>query len=230
MAVELCIIVGFLLILIGSVGNWLCIGVFFRKRLRSSILTPFFVSLLLADCMYLTFRVMKLLYYQDTLFQRFLFGTSCSQNLLIQIYAYFSQNAPQIFIPLCHYELYIHFALLLMAFLAIQRAYDVCRTSSRLIKRSSSSRWFSFLLIFTAFIIAYILEFLGLSIFCSNELSATTAYQWYEYLYHNLSNETNHLMNFMRNQSATENEINCLISNRSSCSLQETIDLARKMI
>ena len=228
MIVELCFWVGFSFILVGSLGNWLCICVFLRKRFRSSVLTPFFISLLIADCMYLTFRVIKLLYYQSTLFKELLFDFSCSENFLIRIYAYFAQNAPQILIPLCHFEFYIHFALLLMSFLAIQRAYDVCRTSSRFITRSSSSRSFSFLLIFSAFIIAYILEFLALSIFCSDELSANTAYQWYEYLYQNLSNETSHLTNFMRNQSANQSEIDCLITNRSSCSLQETIRIARK--
>lgn len=228
MMVELCFWIGFLFILIGSLGNWLCICVFLRKRFRSSVLTPFFIALLIADCMYLTFRVIKLLYYQGTLFREILFDSSCSSNFLIQIYAYFAQNAPQIFIPLCHFEFYIHFALILMSFLAIQRAYDVYRTSSRLIQRSSSSRTFSFLLIFSAFILAYILEFLALSIFCSDELSANTAYQWYEYLYQNLSNETIHLTNFMRNQSAYQYEIDCLIHNRSSCSLQDTIRIARK--
>jgi hypothetical protein len=228
MAVELCTWIGFLLILTGSIGNWLCICVFLRQRFRSSVLTPFFVSLLIADCIYLTFRVIKLLYYQDTLFQQFLFGSSCSLSFLIHIYAYFTQNAPQILIPLCHYELYIHFALLLMSFLAIQRAYDMCRTSYRLVKRSSSSRSSSFVLIFTAFIIAYILEFIGLSIFCSYELSADTAYQWYDYLYHNLSNETSHLTNFMLNQSANQTEIDCIINNRSSCSHEQIVRIARK--
>jgi hypothetical protein len=115
-----------------------------------------------------------------------------------------------------------------MSFLAIQRAYDMCRTSYRLVKRSSSSRALSFVLILTAFIIAYVLEFVGLSIFCSYELSANTAYQWYDYLYHNLSNETNQLVNFMMNQSANQTEIDCIVYNRSSCSHEEIVRIARK--
>lgn len=228
MFIELCTWIGIIVIFTGSIGNWLCICVFFRKRFRSSVLTPFFVALLIADCIYLTFRVIKLLYYQETLFQQFLLGSSCSLSYLIKFFGYFTQNAPQIFIPLCHYDLYIHFSLLLMSFLAIQRAYDMCRSSFRLIKRSSSPRSFSFVLIFNAFIIAYILEFFGLSIFCSYELSPTTAYQWYDYLYHNLSNETFHLTNFMLNQSANQTDIDCIIYNRSSCSHEQIVDIARK--
>jgi len=228
MFIELCTWVGFVVMLVGSIGNWLCICVFFRKRFRSSILTPFFVSLLIADCIYLTFRVIKLLYYQETLFQQFSFSSSCSLSLFIQFYGYFTQNAPQIFIPLFHYELYIHFSLILMSFLALQRAYDMCRSSFRLIKRSSSSRSFSFVLIISAFIIAYILEFFGLSIFCSYELSPNTAYQWYDYLYRNLSNETIHLTNFMINESANQTDIDCIINNRSSCSHEQIVQIARK--
>jgi hypothetical protein len=229
MFIELCTWIGLMVIFTGSIGNWLCICVFLRRRFRSSVLTPFFVSLLIADCIYLTFRVTKLLYYQETLFQQFLFSSSCSLSLFIRFYGYFAQNAPQIFVPLCHYELYIHFSLLLMSFLAIQRAYDMCQSSFRLIKRSSSSRSFSFVLIFSAFIIAYLLEFFGLSIFCSYELSSNTAYQWYDYLYNNLSNETIHLKNFMLNQSANETDIDCIIYNRSSCSYERIVHIARKL-
>ena len=228
MFIELCTCIGLIVILTGSIGNWLCICVFFRKRFRSSVLTPFFVALLIADCIYLTVRVIKILYYQETLFQQFLFKSSCSLSLFIRLYAYFVHNAPQLFIPLCHYELYIRFSLLLMSFLAIQRAYDMCRSSFRLIKRSSSSRIFSFILVLNAFIIAYILEFFGLSIFCSYELSSNIAYQWYDYLYNNLTNETIHLKNFMLNQSANQEDIDCVINNRSSCTHERLIQIVRK--
>jgi archaellum component FlaF (FlaF/FlaG flagellin family) len=230
MIIESCTWIGFLVILMGSIGNLLCICVFLRKRFRSSVLTPFFVALLITDCIYLTFRVTKLLYYQETLFQQFLFSSSCSLSLFIRVYGYFAQNAPQIFIPLCHYELYIRFSLLLMSFLAIQRAYDMCISSFRLIQRSSSSRSFSFVLIISAFIIAYVLEFFGLSIFCSYELSSNTAFQWYDYLYHNLSNETIHLTNFIQNQSANQTDIDCMDNNRSSCSHEQIAHIARKCL
>ncbi|CAF0720461.1 unnamed protein product [Adineta ricciae] len=210
----------------GCLGNVLCICVFLRKRFRSSLLTPFFVTLLVVDCIYLNFRVIKLLYYQDTLFQQFLFQSSCSSTFFIKIYAYFSQSAPQIFIPLCHYELYIRFSLILMSCLAIQRAYDMGRTSFRLIQRNSSSRSFAFVIIFIAFLSAYILEFFGLSIFCSVTLSSTTAYQWYDYLYKHFPNETNLLMSFMQSNSASQYEIDCLINNRSACSYEEVERIA----
>jgi hypothetical protein len=115
-----------------------------------------------------------------------------------------------------------------MSFLAVQRAYDMCRSSFRLIKRSSSSRSLSFVLIIHAFIIAYLLEFFGLSIFCSYKLSSNTAYQWYDYLYNNLSNETIHLTNFMLNQSANQSDIDCVINNRSSCSHEQIVHIAGK--
>ncbi len=228
MIVEPCTWIMFLLISMGSLGNVLCICVFFRKRFRSSVLTPFFVSLLIADCIYLSFRVVKLFYYQETLFEQFLFRSSCSLSLFVRIYGYFTQYLPQIFIPLCHYELYIRFTLILMSSLAIQRAYDMCRLSFRLISRNSSQRSFSFILILNAFIIAYLLEFFGLSIFCSNELSPNVAYQWYDYLYNNLSNETIQLTEFIQNQSVNQAHIECIINNRSSCSYEEIAHIARK--
>jgi len=226
--IELCTSIGLVIMFAGSFGNWLCICVFFRKRFRVSILTPFFVALLISDCVYLTFRVIKLLYYQETMFHSFLFGSTCSSSFLLKFYAYFVHNAPQIFIPFCHYELYIRFSLLLMAFLAVQRAYDMYGTSVRLIRRSSSSRSFSFVLIFSAFLLAYLFEFFGLTIFCSSELSTHTAYEWYDYLSHNLTNETKPLENFMLNQSAKQTELDCLFSNHSNCSYETMSQIARK--
>ena len=228
MIIESCTWIGLATILLGSIGNWLCIGVFFRKRFRSSVLTPFFVSLLVTDCIYLTFRVIKLLYYQETLFHQFLFGSSCSLSLFIRFYAYFTQYAPQIFIPLGQYELYIRFSLLLMCSLALQRAYDMYRSSSRLIQRGSSSPSLTYVLILSAFLLAYLLEFFALSVFCSSQLSSKVAYQWYEYLFEHLSNETVHLIQFMHDQSANITDIDCLIHRNSSCSSERTVQLARK--
>jgi uncharacterized membrane protein YecN with MAPEG domain len=199
-----------------------------HKRLFSSVLTPFFVALLLADCIYLFFRVIKLFYYQETLFEKIRFGSSCSSSILIRIYGYFTQYAPQIIIPLCHYELYLRFSLLLMSFLAVQRAYDMCLSSYQFIQRSSSSKTLSFVLIFHAFVIAYALEFLGLSIFCSSKLSLNVAYQWYKHLSEHLSNETMYLAQFMRNQSAEQIDINCIIDRNASCSQERIAHIARK--
>lgn len=228
MIIESCTSIGIATILLGSIGNWLCIGVFFRKRFRSSVLTPFFVSLLIADCIYLTLRVIKLFYYQETLFQRFSFGSSCSLSIFIRSYGYITQYAPQIFVPLCQYELYIRFSLILMCFLAVQRAVDMYRSSYRLIQRSSSSGLLTYVLILSAFLLAYLLEFLALSVFCSSALSSTVAYQWYEYLSEHLSNETVHLMQFMHAQSANATDIDCLVYRNSSCSPERNVQLARK--
>ncbi|CAF1107063.1 unnamed protein product [Rotaria sordida] len=224
MAIESsCTWIGILIILIGSIGNWLCICVFFRKRFRSSILTPFFIALLIADCIYFTFRVIKLLYYQQTLFHNFISVSSCSQTFLLRIYGHLTQYAPQIFIPLCHYEFYIRFSLLLMSFLATQRAYDMFHSSYRMIPRNSLPRSFSYLLILCAFILAYLFEFLGLNIFCSSELSSKIAYQWYNYMYTNLSNETSQLIIFMKNQTNNQSEIDCIIDNTISCPREQIV-------
>ncbi|UJR27663.1 hypothetical protein I4U23_008943 [Adineta vaga] len=222
-----CTLIGILIIFLGSFGNWLCICVFCRKRFRSSMLTPFFVALLIADCIYLTFRVIKLLHYQQTLFQNFFSSISCSSSLLIQIYAYFAQHAPQIFIPLCHYEFYIRFSLILMSFLAIQRAYDMIHSSYLIIRRKSSTRISSYLLILFAFISAYGLEFFGLSIFCSYELSSQTAYQWYSYIWNNLSNETENLITFVKSHPRNQSELDCIMLNQTNCSSEQQIDTIR---
>jgi hypothetical protein len=225
-----CTWIGISIILIGSIGNWLCICVFCRKRFRSSTLTPFFVALLIADCIYLTFRVIKLLYYQQTLFHTFFDASSCSSSLLTQIYGYFTQYAPQLFIPFCHYEFYIRFSILLMSFLAIQRAYDMFHASYRLVARTSSSRSFSYILIICAFILAYLFELLGLSIFCSYELSLTVANEWYNYINTNLSNETIHLISFIKNQSNNQYDIDCIMDNETVCSQQQRLQIVRKDI
>ncbi|CAF1100811.1 unnamed protein product [Adineta steineri] len=222
-----CTWIGILIILIGSIGNWLCICVFCRKRFRSSILTPFFVALLIADCIYLTFRVIKLLYYQHTLFDNFFSTLSCSSSLLTQIYGYFAQNAPQIFIPLCHYEFYIRFSLILMSFLAIQRAYDMFHSSYRILQRNPSTRSFAYILIISAFILAYLFELFGLSIFCSYELSSNVAYGWYDYIRTHLSNETTSLIKFLKNQSSNQSEIDCIIDNDTVCSHEQQAEIVR---
>ena len=224
-----CTWIGITIILIGSIGNWLCICVFLRKRFRFSMLTPFFVALLIADCIYLTFRVIKLLYYQETLFHNFIVGTSCSSSIIINIYGYFTQYAPQIFIPFCHYEFYIRFSLLLMSFLATQRAYDMFHSSYRIIPRSSSKRSFSYILILLAVILSYLFEFFGLSIFCSSELSSNIAYEWYNYIRTNLSNETISLITFIKNQTNNQSEIDCISDNETLCSRKQIVQIVRKL-
>jgi hypothetical protein len=229
MAIEsLCTWIGISIILFGSIGNWLCICVFCRKRFRSSMLTPFFIALLIADCIYLICRVMKLFYYQQTLFHNFFDASSCSSSFLIQIYGYFTQYAPQFLIPFGHYEFYIRFTLLLMLFLAIQRAYDMYYSFYRIISRNSSTRSFSYILIICALILSYLFEFFGLSIFCSKELSSTIAYQWYDYIRTNLSNETIHFITFIKNQSNNQDEIDCLMNNETVCSHQQRVQIVRK--
>lgn len=224
-----CTWAGMLIIFFGSIGNWLSICVFYRQRFRSSILTPFFISLLVADCFYLTFRVIKLFYYQQTLFDNFVHFSSCETTFFVQIYGYITQYAPQLFIPFFHYEFYIRFALLLMSFLTIQRAYDMRHSTYRIILRKSApKRSLAYSLIICALILSYLFEFFGLSIFCSTELSSTTAEQWYNHLNTILSNETIHFITFIKNQTNDQKEIACIINNGSVCSEDEHLKLIRK--
>lgn len=225
-----CSLIGLSIIFFASIGNWLCICVFLRKRFRSSVLTPFFVALLIADCIYITFRVIKLLNYQETLFSNVLPALSCSSSWLTRIYQHFTQNAPQIFVPFAHYEFYIRFSLLLMSFLAIQRAYDMFHASFSLLPRNASTRSCSYVLIISAFILAYFFELIGLIIFCSAELSADTAYQWYKYIRTNLSNETYELVSFMKNQSSTQREIDCVSNDTTVCPREELVQIVRKFL
>ena len=217
-----------LLIVTGSIGNWLSLCVFSRKRFRSSILTPFFVSLLIADCLYLIFRIIKLLYYQETLFDSFFLQSICSRSIFTEFYQYFSQFAPQILVPFCHYEFYIRFSLLLMCFLATQRAYDIYTSSDRFLARKDAPKFFSYFLICIALLISYTLELFGLSLFCSSELSSATALQWYEYLRQNLSNETSYLIQFMQQQSANQTEIDCVTGNFHICSKDQLTKILRQ--
>ena len=216
------------IIFIGSFGNLLCLAVFLQKRFRKSKLTPFFIALLIADSIYLIFRVIKIFYYQQTLFHEFILLQSCGSNWLIRSYRYFTQHAPQIFIPFAHYEFYIRFSLLLMSFLAVHRAYDVCKPSNRFLSHKSSSKYVSYLSILLAFILSYVFEFFGLSIFCSKELSPTLAYEWYNHLRQNLTNETSTFLSFMKNQSASTSEMECLMEIRPECPEETVRRIVRK--
>jgi hypothetical protein len=117
-----------------------------------------------------------------------------------------------------------------MSFLAIQRAYDMIHASYRVLSQSSSSRSFTYILIICAFILAYLFEFFGLNIFCSYELSSTLAYEWYNYIRTNLSNETIHLVTFIKNQSNNEYDIDCIMNNETVCSQQQRLQIVRKDI
>ena len=211
---------------IGSAGNLFCILIFLRRRFRSSSLTPFFIALLISDCIYLSFRILKLVYYQETLFHQGLFGASCSFSFLIHVYGYLTQFTPQCLLPLFHYELYIRFSLILMSFLTIQRAYDIYRSSMHFVQRNSASQFSSILLIVQAFIVAYLLEFFGLSIFCSKTFSSTLALKWQNYLFEHLPNETTYWIDFLKNQSTENSQVNCLKYKENNCSTEQQAEAA----
>ena len=225
-----CTWIGLLILFFGSIGNWLCIGVFCRKRFRSQLLTPFFVALLIADCVYLNVRFMKLLYYQQTLFNNLFDPSSCSTSFLLRFYSFLTQKAPQYLIPFCHYEFYIRFSLILMSFLAVQRAYDIFHSSYHMKSRNVSSRTAAYILITSAFCLSYLFEFLGLNLFCSYELSSTLAYQWFNYIQTNLTDEIILLKSFIQIQTNHSDEIDCIFSaNQSNCSQEHQVELIRRL-
>ena len=72
--------------------------------------------------------------------------------------------------------------------------------------------------IICTFTFSHLFEFFDLSSFCSYELSSNIAYEWYNYIHINLSNETIHLITFIKNQSNDQNEIDCIMNNETICS------------
>lgn len=214
-----------LIIFVGSIGNSICLRIFSRKKLRSSNLSIFFVSLIVADTLYLIFRVFKLFYYQQAIFHQLIVGKTCDSSWLIQVYGYIIQSAPQIFIPLFHYEFYVRFSLLLMCCLGLQRAFDMYHASTGLVNTKSSVKVKSYYLIIPAFIGSYSMELLELNVFCSRELSSDVAYEWFSYIHKNLTNETSYLIQFMQNQSANQWEIDCLFANQSNCPQEDVRDI-----
>ena len=200
-----CTFIGICLFILGSSGNTLCILVFLRKKFRHRIITPYFIVLLLADSIYLLFRLIKLLYYSQTLFRLHSQTEQlCSNTYFVRIYQYASQTWPQPFVPLVHSETYIRFTLILMCIMSVQRTKFISRSIKFLILPTSSKdnhkHRRSFLLILIAFLIAYTFEFAGLTVFCSKSNNREITYDWFLYMTRNMQNATAILTNTMVNQ------------------------------
>ena len=209
-----CTLVGIALFLLGSSGNTLCIAVFLRQKFRHRIITPYFISLLVADSIYLFFRLIKLLYYSGTLFGDYSRTRhSCAKPFFVQAYEHVIQNWPQVLVPLVHSDTYIRFSLLLMSMMAVQRAAFIVRSLKLIVLPSTSKdgykhKW-SIFVILLAFAIAYAFEFGRLTLFCSTSFDRKVAHDWFHYAVEHMENPTELLTSAMSNQSA---EFQCVRS------------------
>lgn len=225
---ERCTTIYLFLMTIGSIGNLFSLMVFLGEKFRSASLTPFFAALLLSDSIYLNFRIIKLIYYQETLFKQVSSSFSCSSSFLFEIYGFLTQFSPQYILPLFHYEFYIRFSLILMSFLAVRRAHDIYRSSLCLIQRSSTSRKCSFFLICLAFVLSYFIELFSLLLFCSSNLSPQTSDQWRSVLLKEFRGKTSFIVESMVNRSFSTEQIECFIGKIGRCSNAERIQISRK--
>ncbi len=205
MLVLSCTFIGICLFILGSSGNGLCILVFLRKKFRYRIITPYFITLLFADSIYLLFRLMKLLYYSQTLFKLHTnTEQSCSKTLLARAYQHATQTWPQFLVPLVHSETYMRFSLILMSIMSVQRTTFITRSLKFLVlpstfKETYKYRW-TITIIFFAFLLAYSFEFAGLTLFCSKSNNRDITYNWFIYMSQYMENTTYILTNAMSDQ------------------------------
>ncbi|CAF0728550.1 unnamed protein product [Adineta ricciae] len=196
-----CTFIGLCLFIFGSFGNGLCILVFLRRNFRYRIITPFFIVLLIADSIYLLFRLMKVPYYLNTLFDlpRNSTSNSCSQTFLVRIFAYATQYWPQAFVPFIQPEIYLRFSLILMSIMSVQRTVFIKRSLKLQILPTTYTDKYkykgTFLIIFLTFFLAYAFQFGGLTLFCSKSVSRDRSYDWFVYMNRRMNNVTHMLLN-----------------------------------
>ncbi|CAF1540338.1 unnamed protein product [Didymodactylos carnosus] len=200
MAIYCSLFVLFLFI-IGTFGNLLSIAVFLRHKFRSRLITPVFIVLLITDSIYFTLRLIKLIYYNPALFIKYL-GKSCTFPIIINIFYFISHKFHVLFSPLVHYETYIRFSLILMAFVSIQRCIHIKKTKIII----NSNKW-SYIFIVLAFILTYLFEFFGLTIFCSKKNNRLLLFNWFRYTVQHLHNYTRLLTMQMINNT---NDYECI--------------------
>ena len=236
MFVISCTSIGLFLFILGTSGNGMCILVFLRQKFRHRIITPYFLVLLFADSIYLLFRLIKLLYYSQTLFHRnYHFKESCSNTSLARTYQHATQTWPQILIPLIHSETYIRFSIILMCIISVQRTTFLTRSLKQLVlpalyNDTCKHRWTIFFIILS-FVLAYIFEFVGLTIFCSKSNNRDISYQWFIYMKKYMENSTDLLTNTIHDQpDALQcvhdhlNQTSMLYSN-TTCTKEQLIDI-----
>ncbi len=207
-----CTFIGICLFILGSSGNSLCILVFLRKKFRYRIITPYFITLLFVDSIYLLFRLMKLLYYSQTLFKLHAkTEEACSKTFIARVYQHATQTWPQPLVPLVHSETYMRFALILMSIMSIQRTIFITRSLKFLVLPTTSKDTYksksTIITIFLAFLFAYSFEFAGLTLFCSKSNNRNITYDWFIDMNKYMENATNILTNTMSDQS---NSLKCV--------------------
>jgi hypothetical protein len=205
MFVVSCAFIGVFLFIFGSSGNSLCIIVFLRQKFRHRIITPYFIVLLFADSIYLLFRLIKLFYYSQTLFNRNVNSRElCSNTSIARVYQHATQTWPQTLVPLVHSETYMRFSIILMCIISVQRTKFITRSLKHLVLPATYSdthkhTWTFFFIIFS-FFLAYIFEFVGLTLFCSKTNNRDISYQWFIYMSKYMENSTYLLTNTMNDQ------------------------------
>jgi hypothetical protein len=213
-----CAFIGLFLFILGSSGNGLCIIVFLRQKFRHRIITPYFIVLLCADSIYLLFRLIKLFYYSQTLFNRNAnTQESCSNTLIARTYQHVTQTWPQTLVPLVHSETYMRFSIILMCLMSAQRTTFITRSFKHLVLPSTYNdthkhKW-TFIFIIFSFILAYIFEFVGLTLFCSKSNNRDISYQWFTYMSKYMDNSTYLLTNTMTDQSDALKCVNSFLTN-----------------
>jgi hypothetical protein len=211
-----CAFIGLFLFVLGSSGNGLCIVVFFRQKFRHRMITPYFIVLLFADSIYLLFRLIKLFYYSQTLFNRNIQSEeSCSNTLLARAYQHATQTWPQTLVPLVHSETYMRFSIILMCIISVQRTTFISRSLKHLVLPAtySDTHKRTVLLIIFTFFLAYIFEFVRLTLFCSKSNNRDISYQWFIYMSKYMENSTYLLTNTMSDQPDSLKCVNYFLTN-----------------
>lgn len=245
-----CTFIAICLFIFGSSGNGLCILVFLRKKFRFRLITPYFITLLFTDSIYLLFRLMKLLYYSQTLFKLHINITNasnltnteglCSSTFLVRIFQRATQNWPQLLIPFVHSETYMRFSLILMSIMSVQRAGFITRSLKFLVlpstfKETYKYKW-TILTIFSAFFLAYIFECAGLTVFCSEHNNRQITYEWFIYMNQYMENSSSILLNTMTDQPKSyrcvqyasyilQQNQTLRMTSKSPCTKEELIDI-----
>jgi hypothetical protein len=136
---------------------------------------------------------------------------SCSNTLIARAYQHATQTWPQTLVPLVHSETYMRFSLILMCIISVQRTTFITRSIKRLVLPASYSdthkhKW-TFLFIILSFFLAYIFEFVGLTLFCSKSNNRDISYEWFIYMSKYMENSTYLLTNTMNDR---PDELKCV--------------------
>ncbi|CAF1254154.1 unnamed protein product [Rotaria magnacalcarata] len=242
MFIVSCAFIGLLLFTLGSSSNGLCMLVFLRQKFRHRVITPYFIVLLCADSIYLLFHLIKLFYYSQTLFNRNVpTEESCSNTFFARAYRHATQTWPQPLVPLVHSDTYMRFSIILMCIISLHRTTYITRSLNCLVLPKSSSylqkhKWTIVFIIF-AFSLAYLFEFVGLTLFCSKSSDRNVSYEWFIYMSKYMENSTYLLTSAITDQpdslkcvtdtlrTLQEQNQSSMIKRNSMCTKEQLIDI-----